>query len=78
MEIKKNAITIEFENDEKTCLQGAMEIIDGIRHNQDIVDGCDALCPYSNYCNRSQARFDNRCLLDNGYYTLKIILEKCK
>lgn len=78
MEIVKNTISIQFDNDEKTCLQGAMETISEIKNNQDIIDGCDALCPYSNYCNKSQGRFDNHCLLDNSYYALKIILEKCK
>jgi hypothetical protein len=78
MEIVKNAISVKLDQDEKTCLQGAMEIIRDIKNNQDIIDGCDALCPFSNYCNKSQGRFDNHCLLNNGYYTLKIILEKCK
>ena len=78
MEIKKNAITIELDSDEKTYLQGAMEIVEEIKNNQDIIDGCYALCPFSNYCNKSQARFDNHCFLDNGYYTLKIILKNCK
>lgn len=76
MEIKKNAITVNLDHDEKSCLKGAIEIIEDIMTNQDIIDGCDGLCPYNSFCNFEKHQNEMKCLLSQTYYNLQFILEK--
>lgn len=78
MEIKKNVISIELDHDEKTCLQGTLEIINEIRNNQDILDGCETTCPFAKDCDNTISCHGARCLLDVLYDDLQIILKKCK
>lgn len=77
MKIEKNIISVKLDQDEKTCLQGAIKIIGAISQNQDIIDGCDDLCPFAEWCNQANCKHDKMCLLEQTDVNLSIILQKC-
>ena len=78
MRIVRNTITVKLDQNEKTCLQEAIKIIDAISQNQEIIDGCDDLCPFAKCCDQANYECDRVCLLEQTSDNLNFILEKCQ
>lgn len=78
MIIVKNTISVKLDQNEKTFLQEAIKIIDAISQNQDIIDGCDALCPFAKFCDQANCEHHRVCLLEQTCDNIQFILEKCQ
>ena len=74
MEIKKSAIVVKCDSEEKEILEKAFRIIAEIHHNKDIKDSCVTDCPFKRYCNLANNDQPHDCILDTTLFNLKEIL----
>ena len=74
MEIKKSAIAVKCNKEEKEILERAFSIVAEIEQNEDIKDSCSHNCPFKRYCNLANNDQPEDCLLDTTMCNLKEIL----
>lgn len=75
MEIKKSAIVVKCNSEEKQILEKAFRIVAEIHQNKDIQNSCEADCPFKRFCNLANNHQPNDCLLDTTMLNLKAILQ---
>lgn len=75
MEIRKSAIVVKCDSEEKGILERAFRIIAEIHQNKDIVDSCSTNCPFKKHCNLATNNEPEDCMLDTTMYNLKAILQ---
>lgn len=75
MEIRKSAIVVKCDSEEKFVLEKAFRIVAEIHKNKDIQDSCETSCPFKRYCNLANNDQPNDCMLDTTMFNLKQILE---
>ena len=74
MEIKRNAIVIKLDSEEKEILDNAIRIIADIEQNQLIRESCSHDCPFKRYCHLANGDEPHDCILDTAIFNLKEIL----
>ena len=75
MEIKKSAIVVKLDKEEKETLEKAFRIVAEIQQNKLIQESCGVNnCPFSRYCNLANQDAPGDCLLDTTMFNLKEIM----
>lgn len=75
MEIKKSAIVVKLDSEEKETLEKAFRIVAEIHQNKLIQESCEINCPFKRYCNLANNDHPNDCLLDTTMFNLKEIMQ---
>ena len=74
MEIKKSAIVVKCNSEEKQILEKAFRIVAEIHQNKDIQSSCEVDCPFIKRCNMANNECPHDCFLGTTSFNLKEIL----